>query len=102
MRIEPLQMMPVRPVVQVGNIAGDIATNPPDKSFGSFLSDALGHVNQLQNDAKQSSLQLAAGKLKDISEVAIITEKASLALQMTMQVRNKIVESYQEVMRMQV
>ena len=102
MRVEPLKMLPVRAVTQVGNIAGDIAANPPEKSFGSFLNDALGQVNQLQNDSKQASLQLAAGKLQDISEVAIISEKASIALQMTMQVRNKVVESYQEVMRMQV
>ncbi|HWR40400.1 MAG TPA: flagellar hook-basal body complex protein FliE [Patescibacteria group bacterium] len=102
MRIEPLQMTPVKAVVQVGNIAGDIAANPPEKSFGAFLTDALGQVNQLQNDSRQASVNLATGKLNDISEVAIISEKASLALQMTMQVRNKVVESYQEVMRMQV
>ena len=102
MRVEPLQMTPVRAVVQVGNIVGDISATPPEKSFGTFLREALGQVNQLQNDSKQASLKLAAGTLKDVSEVAIISEKASLALQMTMQVRNKVVESYQEVMRMQV
>ncbi|MDT8901287.1 flagellar hook-basal body complex protein FliE [Anaeroselena agilis] len=72
------------------------------KSFGQFLADSLGEVNKLQGDAQQASMNLAAGKIQDVSEVVIATEKASIALQLTMQVRNKVVEAYHEMMRMQV
>ncbi|HWQ61010.1 MAG TPA: flagellar hook-basal body complex protein FliE [Negativicutes bacterium] len=72
------------------------------KGFGQLLADALGEVNGLQLNAEQASLNLATGKIQDVSEVVIATEKATVALQLTMQVRNKVVEAYQEMMRMQV
>lgn len=99
MRIEPLKlMMPnTKPFEEA---AAPVETD--DKSFGKIFSDALGEVNQLQNDSQKASLDLATGKLQDVSQVVIAAEKAGIALQLTMQVRNKVVEAYQEVMRMQV
>lgn len=99
MRVDPLQLLPV---------TGRLSPQSPspasgsDKSFGHFLSEALGEVNKLQSDAANASVRLAAGKVQDVSEVVIASEKAAIALQLTMQVRNKVVEAYQEVMRMQV
>ena len=72
------------------------------KSFGQFLSDALENVNDLQQKADQASVDLATGRIEDISEVMVAAEKASVALQLTIQVRNKVLESYQEMMRMSV
>lgn len=69
------------------------------KGFGEFLTDALQEVNQLQHTADKASLDLAAGKLEDVSQVVIAAEKANIAVQLTMQVRNKAVEAYQEIMR---
>lgn len=98
MRVEALKLAPVK-----GQLAQIPApSNQPEKSFGEFLSDALNNVNKMQNEASQASLNLAAGKVEDIAEVTIAGEKAAVALQLTMQVRNKIVDAYQEVMRMQV
>ena len=73
-----------------------------EKSFGQFLTDALDSVNDLQKKADQASTDLASGRIEDISQVVIAAEKASVALQLTIQVRNKVLESYQEMMRMQV
>ena len=73
-----------------------------EKSFGQYLSDALGNVNALQKQADQASADLATGKLEDISQVVIAAEKATVALQLTIQIRNRVLESYQEMMRMQV
>lgn len=98
MRIEPLKLLPVGS--RITNESTSQTTND-DKSFGQFLSEALDNVNKLQNDAKQASINLAAGKVDDVSQVVVATEKAGIALQLTMQVRNKIVDAYQEVMRMQ-
>jgi len=71
-------------------------------SFGQLLTNALGDVNKLQLNANQASVDLASGKIKDVSETVIATEKASIALQLTMQVRTKVIDAYQEIMRMQV
>lgn len=48
------------------------------------------------------SAALAAGQVDDISQVIVAAEKADIALQLTLAVRNKAVEAYQEIMRMQV
>ena len=47
-------------------------------------------------------MELAAGRITDVSEVVIASEKAGIATQLTMQVRNRAIEAYQEIMRMQV
>lgn len=73
-----------------------------EKSFGEYLSKALDEVNELQVTSKEASAKLAAGEIEDISQVVIAGEKASVAIQLTMQIRNKAVDAYQEVMRMQV
>lgn len=78
------------------------ANSTSGQSFGQMLSDALENVNDLQKKADQASTDLATGRIEDISQVVIAAEKASVALQLTVQVRNKMLESYQEMMRMQV
>lgn len=70
-------------------------------SFADMLSSAISDVNGLQKIAVQKNLDLAAGRIEDISEVMIAAEKASIALSLTSQVRTRVVEAYQEIMRMQ-
>lgn len=98
MRIESLRLMPVSSSVS-GNVSESVKA---EKTFSQFLSEALNDVNTLQQSADKASVDLAAGKLQDVSQAVIAAEKASIALQLTMQVRNKVVDAYQEVMRMQV
>jgi len=69
-------------------------------SFADLLKQAVGDVNQLQLQAEQAGMDLAAGRVTDLHQVMIITEKADLALQMAIQVRNKVIDAYQEIMRM--
>ncbi len=59
-------------------------------------------MNGLIKDSERLNMELAAGRITDVSEVVIAGEKASIATQLTMQVRNRAVEAYQEIMRMQV
>lgn len=75
-----------------------LGVEPVFKSIGDYL----GSVNELAqvSDAKQRDL--AMGKDVELHDVMIAAEKASVAVNLTMQIRNKLVESYQEVMRMQV
>lgn len=98
MQIEALKLAPITgKIIEISE-----STKQPEKSFGEFLDEALNNVNQLQNEASQASINLATGKIQDIAEVTIAAEKATVALQLTMQVRNKVVDAYQEIMRMQV
>lgn len=69
-------------------------------SFGQMLSDALKQVNDLQVQADDLAQKLATGQISDVHTVTIASEKATLALQLTLQIRNKAVEAYQEIMRM--
>jgi flagellar hook-basal body complex protein FliE len=59
-------------------------------------------VNNLQKEADAASEKLALGEISDIHEVGIATETAYLSLLLTVQIRNKILDAYHEVMRMQV
>lgn len=72
------------------------------KSFAATLNDAVNSVNQAQKDSDRKMQELATGKSQNIHETMIAAEKADLALRLMVQVRNKIIEAYQEIMKMQV
>lgn len=71
-------------------------------SFGNMLARSLEEVNRLQITADEAIEDLEAGKQKNIHETMIAMEKADVAFQLLMQVRNKIISAYETVMRMQV
>ena len=71
-------------------------------NFGDLFKQSLEKVNAAQHKSDEMTNQLITGEVKDVHEVMIASQKASLSLQLTLQVRNKVVEAYQEVMRMQV
>ncbi|OEG00398.1 flagellar hook-basal body complex protein FliE [Vulcanibacillus modesticaldus] len=72
------------------------------KQFSDVLKEALNGVTEDIKIAQELSDKIATGDVKDLHQVMIAMEKANLGLQLTVQVRNKVVEAYQEVMRMQV
>lgn len=69
--------------------------------FMSYLNNALQEVDNLQKEAADSAKQLVLGGEDYLHNTMIAYEKANLALQLTIEVRNKIIEAYQEIMRMQ-
>ena len=71
-------------------------------NFQDFLGKAIGQTNQALLESDDMSRKLAAGEAADLHQVMISLEKASLSLQMTMQVRNKVIDAYQSIMSMQV
>ena len=71
-------------------------------SFADTLKEAVNNVNNMQLDADHKAQELATGKTDDIAGVMIATEKADIALRAMVQVRNKIIDAYQEIMKMQV
>lgn len=69
--------------------------------FGATLKSAINHVNDLSNTSDQQVSELVQGDRSDIHNVMIAVEKADIAFDLMMQVRNKIVSAYQEVSKMQ-
>ncbi|MGI6144362.1 MAG: flagellar hook-basal body complex protein FliE [Clostridia bacterium] len=72
------------------------------QNFGEFLKDALNNVNKTQLQAEQITKDFTIGDDVELHQVVLATEKAALALQLTIQIRNKVIEAYQELMRMQI
>lgn len=66
------------------------------------IKQGLQHVSALQKNAQGLANEAALGGDVDLHDVTIAAEKASVAMQLTIQLRNKVVDAYQEVMRMQV
>lgn len=78
------------------------AQQAPLATFQEFFADAVKRTNQLQMQAQDKQRQLLVGETDNIHDVMIAMEKAGLSFQLTLAVRNKVVEAYQEVMRMQI
>jgi len=104
-----MALPPINPVGGVGTefrIPELQPTNPAKPGggddFGHMLADQIGKLAQTQVDGAQQAQQLATGQAQDVSEVVMSVERASLSLQVAAQVRNKAVEAYQEIFRMQV
>ena len=94
---------PLGGVEQIGRVNDATAPGKADgPSFGDVLKDSLSQVNQLQHEADKSIKDLATGGPTTLHDTMIALQKADLSFKLMMQVRNKIVEAYQEVVRMQV
>ena len=72
------------------------------KSFKDVLLDQIKTVNELQKDADRAMESLATGETENISEVFVAVKKAQIAFNYMMQIHRKLVEAYEEIMRMRV
>lgn len=78
-------------------------TKQPEATTGKFkdlLKNFVGSVNDLQQKASATEQSFLNGDIADVHEVMIATEEASVAFELLMEVRNKLLESYQQIMRM--
>lgn len=72
------------------------------QSFGTFLKDAIQEVNNKQSDSDMMTEKLVRGGDVELHDVMITAQKATITLNATMEVRNKVIEAYQEIIRMPV
>ena len=72
------------------------------ESFDNILKKFVTDVNSLQIQADELQNKLATGEVTDIHDVMIAVEKANLSMELMVEIRNKIIEAYQEIMRMPV
>jgi flagellar hook-basal body complex protein FliE len=70
-------------------------------SFANVLKDKLSSLSSQQADAGKASQDMATGRADDVAQTMLRIEQANVSLQMATQVRNKVIEAYQEVLRMQ-
>lgn len=76
-------------------------TSKPQNSFANVLQSYLNNVDTTVKQASDLTVKAAAGEVDNIHDLTIASQKAKLALELTVTVRDKAVESYQEIMRMQ-
>jgi flagellar hook-basal body complex protein FliE len=99
--------------MRIGSTGNDIAqlAQPPmakpvqmeqDENFGQMLMDAIQEVNKSQTDSRKMQEDLMANRPVEYHDLMITMERASTAMSLTLQVRNKLLEAYQEINRMQV
>jgi flagellar hook-basal body complex protein FliE len=93
----------------VGNINGisDVkksvsAGNGGDKGFATSIKESVEAVTKLQDQANSDISKALSGEEVSIAEVMVSTLKAEISMQLTMQIRNKVVEAYNEISRMQI
>nr|WP_240315712.1 flagellar hook-basal body complex protein FliE [Sporosarcina sp. PTS2304] len=72
------------------------------QSFSAMLNDAIHQVDQKQKTSDEMTIKLIKGEDVDLHNVMIAAQKASVALSATVEMRNKVVEAYQEIIRMPV
>ncbi len=88
--------------IQLPTVPTDKSAGASGDDFAQTLMDALKDVNKSQQDADGLRNSFLAGQPVEPQDLMIAMEKASTAMQLTMQVRNKMLEAYQEISRMQV
>jgi flagellar hook-basal body complex protein FliE len=95
---------PINPNMQIPEIRKPqgLGVEKGSGSFGNMLKDAISTVNDLQKQSDQEIQKVITGESQDLHTTVIAMQKADLSFQMMMQVRNKIVQAYQEIMRTQV
>ena len=95
---------PVQGIDQKGSVpsaTGNVAVKACS-DFSHFLTEALQKVDTLQKNADVASVGLATGQIQDLHTAMVALQKASLSLSMTVEVRNKVLDAYQEITRMQI
>ena len=73
-----------------------------EASFADTLKNAINQVNELQQVSNKKMQDLSVGRTDNVADVMITAEKADIAMRVMVQVRNKVIDAYNEIMRMQV
>ncbi len=101
MAIPPISAaLPALPTVPTTSVGGPGAAAASTPGFGDQISAALNNLNDLHATADSLAEQAAVGTLEDVHDYTIAATEAAVATELTVAVRNKAVEAFQEIMRM--
>jgi flagellar hook-basal body complex protein FliE len=92
--------LPIAPVAPTAP-SSTAAVSGPNENFATMLSDGLENLQKVQGRADELAVQAANGTLSDPAAYTMASTEAALATQLTVAVRNKAVEAFTEIMRMQ-
>jgi flagellar hook-basal body complex protein FliE len=96
-------LTPIRPIQPATTAAPTAKTQAPSgKDFGAYLLDSLQKVSQLQQEANAGVQKLMTGETNNVAEVFTATRKASVAFDLLMEIRNKLMDAYTELKQMRV
>jgi len=99
-RVLPLQaVMPTQASPELNKMQDNKSDGA---SFSKLLKSALEKVNETQLESDKKTEMLVNGKIDDLHDVMISAQKASLTIEATIQVQQKVIDTYNEVMRMQI
>jgi len=98
----PISGISAAPIIEAPKLDGISQQQAGGGEFRSLLSSAVNHVTAAQNTADASVQSFLSGESDEIHSTVLATQRADLEFEMFMQVRNKVVSAYQEIMRMQV
>jgi flagellar hook-basal body complex protein FliE len=98
--------MPIKPLEMISPPAGSIRQPDPSAasgqvSFGQWLDKSVEGVNKLQQQAESAAAKLVTGESKDVHGTMIAMQKASISMSLMLEVRNKVINAYEEIKRMQ-
>ena len=91
---------PIQPAASTG--PSKAAEAVKGKDFKTILLDSLEQVNRLQTDADQGVKRLLSGETDNVAEVMAAVNKAGIAFDLLMQIRNKLTDAYREIQQMRV
>lgn len=94
-------MSPTQSVSEL-NTGNKVTSGNAQQQFADALKDAIAGVNEQQKTSDMMTQKLISGGDVDLHEVMVAAQKASITLNTTIEIRNKAVEAYQEIMRMSV
>lgn len=102
--IPPTALGPEAQITGVGGLGAEaqvVPTAAPQEGFGGMLLNQVGNLNNVQAQADSLQQAMAAGDNVDVTQVVVAAERAQLSMQLATQVRNRLVDAYNELMRTQ-
>lgn len=100
-RISPFKLNG-SPILRNDSISQRITPADAHKKFSSALKSAIDDLNQSQVQSDVVTNKFIKGEITDIHDVMIAAQKASVTRQAAIEVRNKVIDAYKEIMRMQI
>ncbi|WJG10606.1 flagellar hook-basal body complex protein FliE [Aliiglaciecola sp. LCG003] len=100
---QEMQAMASGAKMEIGPLTPQAEFNPSSKNFAEMLGSAINTVNDMQLDSKDKQIKFEMGdKSLSLADVMIAKEKSGIAFEATVQVRNKVMEAYKQIMNMPV
>ena len=102
--MDPIELNGIRPFreIDLSPERGSLKPAPSGESFADMLTRAVSNVDGAMKESDQNVQDFVAGKTDNVHDVMISMQRAQLSFQMMVEVRNKAIEAYHEISRMQI